>query len=148
MINPMLDWGDDPRVWRTAGNVLGMPHPGTFADYITVPAENVFPQPAHLDADHAAALPLAGCTAYRAVFTRGECTRDDVVLIPGVGGGVQTFVLQFVKSTGAKAIVTSSSDAKLARATALGADVAIPATTARTRIGAVRCARRAAAAQR
>jgi zinc-binding alcohol dehydrogenase/oxidoreductase len=125
VIDPMLDWGDDPRVWQSAGNVLGMPHPGTFADYICVPAGNVFPKPARLGVDAAAALPLAGTTAYRAVFTRGKCTRDDVVLIPGVGGGVQTFVLQFVKSTGARAIVTSSSDAKLARAKALGADVAI-----------------------
>jgi zinc-binding alcohol dehydrogenase/oxidoreductase len=125
VINPMLAWGDDPRVWQSAGNVLGMPHPGTFADFICVPAENVFPKPARLDIDRAAALPLAGLTAYRAVFTRGGCTRDDVVLIPGIGGGVQTFVLQFVKSTGAKAIVTSSSEEKLARATALGADVAI-----------------------
>ncbi len=125
LINPMLDWGADERVWQSAGNVLGMPHPGTFADYICVPAANVFPKPSRLDVDHAAALPLAGLTAYRAVFTRGRCTRDDVVLIPGVGGGVQTFVLQFVKSTGARAIVTSSSDEKLARATALGADVAI-----------------------
>jgi NADPH:quinone reductase-like Zn-dependent oxidoreductase len=125
IINPMLNWGDDPRVWRTAGNVLGMPHPGTFAELVCVPAENVFPQPPHLDADHAAALPLAGCTAYRAVFTRGECRSDDVVLLPGIGSGVQTLALQFVKTTGAKAIVTSSSDEKLARAKALGADAGI-----------------------
>ena len=54
-----------------------------------------------------------------------RCTKDDVVLITGVGGGVQTFVLLFAKAIGARTIVTSSSDAKLARATALGADVAI-----------------------
>ena len=125
VINPMIGWGDDPRFWRTAGNVLGMPHPGTFADYVCAPAENVFAKPARLSDDQAAAIPLGGLTAYRAVFTRGRCTKDDVVLIPGIGGGVQTFVLLFAKSAGAKTIVTSSSDAKLARATALGADVAI-----------------------
>jgi zinc-binding alcohol dehydrogenase/oxidoreductase len=91
---------------------------------VCAPAENVVPKPARLSEDQAAAIPLGGTTAYRAVFTRGRCTKDDVVLIPGVGGGVQTFVLLFAKAAGAKAIVTSSSDAKLARATALGADVA------------------------
>ena len=75
--------------------------------------------------DQAAAIPLAGLTAYRAVVTRGRCTPDDVVLIPGIGGGVQTFALQFANSIGATTIVTSSSDAKLERARALGADIAI-----------------------
>jgi zinc-binding alcohol dehydrogenase/oxidoreductase len=90
-----------------------------------VPAENVHAKPARLSDEAAAAIPLGGLTAYRAVFTRGRCTKDDVVLIPGIGGGVQTLALLFVKAIGARAIVTSSSDAKLARATALGADVAI-----------------------
>lgn len=125
VIDPMLGWGDDPNLWRADSSILGMPLPGTFAEYVCVPAENVFPKPAHLRDEQAAAIPLAGLTAYRAVFTRGQCTKDDVVLIPGVGGGVQSFVLQFVKAAGAKAIVTSSSDAKLERARALGADVAL-----------------------
>jgi NADPH:quinone reductase-like Zn-dependent oxidoreductase len=125
VINPMFGWGEDPRIWRPDSNLLGMPSHGTFAEYVKVPAENVHPKPARLSDDQAAAIPLAGLTAYRAVFTRGQCTKDDVVLIPGVGGGVQTFALLFVKSIGARAIVTSSSDAKLERAKALGADVAI-----------------------
>ena len=125
VINPMLGWGDDPRIWRADSTLLGMPRHGTFAEYVTVPAENVHPKPARLNDEQAAAIPLAGLTAYRAVVTRGRCTKDDVVLIPGIGGGVQTFALLFAKSIGARTIVTSSSDAKLARATALGADVAI-----------------------
>jgi NADPH:quinone reductase-like Zn-dependent oxidoreductase len=125
VIDPMLGWGDDPRLWRPDSSILGMPHHGTFAEYVAVPAANVHPKPARLSDDQAAAIPLAGLTAYRAVFTRGRCTSDDVVLIPGVGGGVQTFALAFAKSAGATTIVTSSSDAKLARAKALGADVAI-----------------------
>jgi NADPH:quinone reductase-like Zn-dependent oxidoreductase len=130
VIDPMLGWGDDPRLWRPDATILGMPHHGTFAEYVAVPAGNVHPKPARLSEEQAAALPLAGLTAYRAVFTRGRCTQDDVVLIPGIGGGVQTFALQFVKSIGARAIVTSSSDAKLERAQALGADVAINYATA------------------
>jgi NADPH:quinone reductase-like Zn-dependent oxidoreductase len=129
VIDPMLGWGDDPRVWRPDSSILGMPHPGTFAEYVAVPAENVFAKPARLTDEQAAAIPLGGLTAYRAVFTRGACTADDVVLIPGIGGGVQTFVLLFAKMAGARTIVTSSSDAKLAAAKALGADVGINYTT-------------------
>ncbi len=125
VIDPMLGWGDDPMIWRTDSNLLGMPRPGTFAEYVTVPAQNVHAKPARLRDDQAAAIPLAGLTAYRAVFTRGRCEKDDVVLIPGVGGGVQTFALQFAKSAGARTIVTSSSEEKLERARALGADVCI-----------------------
>jgi NADPH:quinone reductase-like Zn-dependent oxidoreductase len=85
----------------------------------------VYRKPAHLTDDEAAAIPLAGLTAYRALITRGRITRDDVVLITGIGGGVQTFVLLFASYVGARTIVTSSSPEKLARAKALGADVTI-----------------------
>ncbi len=125
VINPMFGWGDNPRIWNADSNLLGMPRHGTFAQYVTVPAENVHARPARLSEQQAAAIPLGGLTAYRAVFTRGQCTKDDVVLLPGIGGGVQTLALLFAKSAGARVIVTSSSDAKLERAKALGADVAI-----------------------
>jgi NADPH:quinone reductase-like Zn-dependent oxidoreductase len=125
VIDPTLGWGSDQRIWQRTAQVLGMPHQGTFAEYIAVPAGNVHPAPASLSDDEAAAIPLAGVTAYRALVSRGGCTKDDVVLIPGVGSGVQTFVLLFAKKIGAKVIVTSSSEEKLARAKAMGADVAI-----------------------
>ena len=126
VIDPMLHWGDDTRVWDAAtATILGMPLDGTFASYVSVPAENVHPKPEHLSMEEAAAIPLAGLTAYRAVFTRGALRAGETVLITGIGGGVQTFVLLFAKHVGARAIVTSSSDEKLERARALGADVAI-----------------------
>ncbi len=125
VIDPTLGWGDDERVWKRSAQVLGMPHQGTMAEYVAVPAGNVHPAPASLSDDEAAAMPLAGVTAYRSLVTRGGCTKDDVVLIPGIGSGVQSFVLLFAKKLGAKTIVTSSSDEKLDRAKALGADVAI-----------------------
>lgn len=126
VIDPLLGWGDNPRVWDAAhATILGMPRDGTFSQYVAVPLENVYPKPAHLSMEEAAALPLAGLTAYRAVFTRGALQRGETVLITGVGGGVQTFVLLFAKRAGAHAIVTSSSDAKLERARGLGADLAI-----------------------
>lgn len=129
IIDPMLDWGDDPHVWSTKSSLLGMPRNGTFAQYVVVPAQNVYRKPSHLSMEEAAAIPLAGLTAYRATFTRGELKPGETVLIPGVGGGVQTFVLLFAKHVGARAIVTSGSDEKLAHARALGADVTINYTT-------------------
>ena len=126
VIDPLLGWGDDPRVWDTAtANILGMPRDGTFARYVAVPSANVYRKPEHLSMEEAAAIPLAGLTAYRAIFTRAALVRGETVLITGVGGGVQTFVLLFAKHAGARAIVTSGSDEKLERAKALGADLAI-----------------------
>jgi NADPH:quinone reductase-like Zn-dependent oxidoreductase len=125
VINPELGWhGDGPLPDKT-GDILGMPSDGTFAEYVVVPAANVYAKPKALSDDEAAAIPLAGLTAYRATFTRGKITKDDVVLIPGVGSGVQTFVLVYAKHVGARTIVTSGSDEKLERAKAFGADVAI-----------------------
>jgi zinc-binding alcohol dehydrogenase/oxidoreductase len=122
----MLDWGGKANVWDAKGSsILGMPRDGTFAEYVTVPAENVYPKPARLSVEEAAAIPLAGLTAYRALFTRGALAAGETVLIPGIGGGVQTFALIFAKHAGARTIVTSSSDEKLERAKALGADVTL-----------------------
>jgi len=125
VINPDIGWTGDGPLPERSGNILGMPTDGTFAEYVVVPAENVFAKPGPLSDDEAAAIPLAGLTAYRATITRGKVTKDDVVLIPGVGSGVQTFVLLYAKHVGARVIVTSGSDAKLERAKAFGADVAI-----------------------
>jgi zinc-binding alcohol dehydrogenase/oxidoreductase len=126
VIDPMLSWGGDARVWDTAtASILGMPRDGTFARYVAVPSANIYRKPEQLSMEEAAAIPLAGLTAYRATFTRGALVRGETVLITGVGGGVQTFVLLFAKHAGARAIVTSSDDEKLDHAKALGADLAI-----------------------
>jgi NADPH:quinone reductase-like Zn-dependent oxidoreductase len=125
VIDPQLGWDEDPNVLNRDGKIVGMPRDGTFAEYVVVPAQNVHAAPAHLNASEAAALPLAGLTAYRAAFTRGRLAPQDTVLITGIGGGVQTFILLFAAHLGARTIVTSGSDEKLARAKALGADVAI-----------------------
>ena len=126
VIDPMLDWGSDPHVWDAKnGSLLGMPRDGTFAEYVVVPAANVYRKPHGLSFEEAAGVPLAGLTAYRALFTRAKLQAGETVLIPGVGGGVQTFALLFAKHAGARTIVTSGSEEKLARAKALGADVAL-----------------------
>src|SRR5579863_4530977 len=102
VIDPQLGWGG-PGIHAGPGeSILGMPHDGTFAQFVTVPAENVYRRPAGLSAAEAAAIPLAGLTAYRATFTRGGITKDDVVLVTGIGGGVATFVLQYAVHAGAR----------------------------------------------
>jgi zinc-binding alcohol dehydrogenase/oxidoreductase len=125
VIDPELGWKPEDVIPAAGSVILGMPKDGTFAEFVVVPAANVYKKPDALSYDEAAAIPLAGLTAYRAAFTRGRITKDDVVFVPGVGSGVQTFVLLYAKHVGAQTIVTSGSDAKLARAKALGADVAI-----------------------
>lgn len=122
VINPSLDWGNDPRVQGPHWRILGLPENGTFAELVKVPAANVLPRPVGFSDEEAAALPLAGLTAYRAVVTRGRARPGETVLVLGIGGGVATFALRIAKDIGARVLVTSGSDAKLARARTLGAD--------------------------
>ncbi len=76
----------------------------------------------NLSDERAAALPLAGLTAYRAVVARGRVQRGETAVVLGVGGGVATCALLIAKQSGARVLVTSGSDEKLARARELGAD--------------------------
>lgn len=121
VINPGMGWGDNPKFPLPTFSVLGVPIDGTYAQYIKVPASQVFLKPAHLNWEEAAALPLGGLTAYRALVTKGEVKAGDSVIIPGIGGGVATFVLQMAVALGAKVYVTSSSDEKIEKAVKLGA---------------------------
>ena len=119
IIYPGVDWGDGQRAQGRNFRVLGMPDPGTFAQYIVVPASYLRPRPAHLSWQQAAALPLAGLTAYRAAFGRAQLLAGERVLVTGVGGGVALVAAQFCAAAGAEVWVTSGDDAKLARALAL-----------------------------
>lgn len=121
VINPSLNWGEEDRYCNDDFHILGMPTDGTYAEYVVVPEENVFPKPKHLTWEEAAALPLAGVTAYRALFTRGEVKKGDTVLIPGIGSGVALYLLQMANAIGANVFVTSSSDEKIEEAKKLGA---------------------------
>ena len=122
VINPSLNWGDDPRIQGPHWRILGLPDNGTFAEFVKVPAANVLPRPPGLSDEEAAAVPLTGLTAYRAVVTRGRVQVGETVLVTGIGGGVATFALLIARQAGARVVVTSGSDEKLARAKALGAD--------------------------
>ena len=105
--------------------IVGLNTPGTFAEKVAVPAANVRPKPAHLTWEEAGALTLAHLTAWRMLMTRAALRAGETVLIHGVGGGVALAALQLAKLAGAEAIVTSSSNEKLAKAVALGADHAV-----------------------
>ncbi|MDX6596416.1 MAG: zinc-binding alcohol dehydrogenase/oxidoreductase [Gaiellales bacterium] len=122
VIQPGIDWGDDPRVLGPGFKILGGPDDGTFAEQVRVPAVNVFARPARLDWQQAAALPLAGLTAWRALFTRGRLTSGQTVLILGAGAGTSTLAVQFARAAGARVLVTSSSAEKIARSVELGAE--------------------------
>ena len=105
--------------------MLGEHVDGTFADFVKVPAFNVFPLPEHLSFAEGAALGVTFMTAYRMLFTQGEMRPGEWVLITGIGGGLALSLMQLARPVAGRIFVTSSSDEKLARAKELGADVAI-----------------------
>jgi NADPH:quinone reductase-like Zn-dependent oxidoreductase len=102
---------------------------GTLAEYVVLPRENVVPIPERpagrsaLTSVEAASFSLAALTAWRMLSTRAAVRPGEWVLIWGVGGGVSSMALQIAKLQGARVAVTSSSEEKLRRALALGADV-------------------------
>lgn len=121
IINPAFHWGNDDRVQQKDFEVLGLPRNGTFAELISVPLTSVAKKPSHLTFEQAAALPLAGLTAYRALFSRADLRSGDKVLVTGIGGGVALFALQYAVALGCEVWVTSSSPQKIRKAKGLGA---------------------------
>jgi len=105
--------------------LLGEHAPGTFAEYVVVPQENVRRIPDSISFETAAAATLANLTAWRMLITRANVSADDDVLIWGIGGGVAQAAMRIAKTRGARVWVTSGSDEKLERAKALGADEVI-----------------------
>lgn len=121
IINPSLDWGNDEAAQASSFSILGLPRDGTLAEKIVIPVSQLTAKPPHMSWEEAAALPLAGLTAYRAVFLRSRLQGSERVLISGIGGGVALIAMQFAIATGAETWVTSSSKDKIQRAVALGA---------------------------
>jgi zinc-binding alcohol dehydrogenase/oxidoreductase len=116
VINPGLDEG---------ARIVGEHMDGTHAELIALPADYVYPLPDGLSFEEAASFPLVFETAYRMLVTRAGLQEGEWVFVWGIGGGVATASLQIAKALGARVIVTSSSDEKLARARELGADAAV-----------------------
>ena len=126
VINPSMNWGENPLFYGSDYQMLGMPADGTFAEYVTVGVNYIHHKPNHLSFEQAAALPLTGLTAWRALMTRAGLHTNsggipEKVLVTGIGGGAALFALQFAVASGAEVWVTSGSDEKVEKAKALGA---------------------------
>ena len=121
ILYPGLGWGGDDRFPAGDFGLLGMPGPGTIADFICVSAAQLSPKPEHLDFEAAAAVPLGALTAWRGLVTKGRLQAGEKLLVTGVGGGVATWALKLGVALGAHVFVTSGSDETLAKAKALGA---------------------------
>src|SRR6185503_11274330 len=105
--------------------ILGEHAPGGLAELVPVRGENVLPLPAHVSFEDAASFVLTNMTAWRMVVTQAQVRPGQDVLVIGVGGGVSSTAVQIARLCGARVIVTSSDDAKLEKARALGAEVGI-----------------------
>jgi zinc-binding alcohol dehydrogenase/oxidoreductase len=121
LVNPGHEWGNHPDYQSKEFKILGLPEDGTLAEYVKVKAEYLHPKPPHLTFEQAAAIPLAGLTAYRALFEKGRAKAGDKVLIVGAGAGTGTFAIQFAVAAGCQVFVTSGSGEKIDRARHLGA---------------------------
>ena len=121
VINPSLDWGDDGVAQARSSASWACPTTAPTRSRSGCRPATCTRSPRALSFEEAAALPLAGLTAYRAVVSRAQVRAGETVLVTGIGGGVSTFALQIAARRGARVLVTSGSDAKLARARELGA---------------------------
>jgi NADPH:quinone reductase-like Zn-dependent oxidoreductase len=131
MINPVLSCGrclacsDGEESLCQGLQVVGEHRGGTAAEYVVLPADNLALVPERMPWDRAAAFSLATLTAWRMLATRARLVPGETVLIWGIGGGVAMAALQIAVLLGARAIVTSGSDAKLAVARREGAAATI-----------------------
>ena len=122
VINPSLEWGESEEASGPNFRILGVPDQGTYAEKIVLPADQLRPRPPSYAWLEAAALPLAGLTAWRAVVTHAKAGRGRTILVPGAGGGVATIAIQIAAALGARVLVTSGTDEKIERARELGAE--------------------------
>eukprot|EP01126_Amoeba_proteus_P021011 TRINITY_DN2131_c0_g2_i5.p1 TRINITY_DN2131_c0_g2~~TRINITY_DN2131_c0_g2_i5.p1 ORF type:complete len:237 (+),score=45.93 TRINITY_DN2131_c0_g2_i5:377-1087(+) len=90
-----------------------MPTDGTFAEYVIIDIDRLHLKPPHLSLIEAATFPLAGTTAYRALFVKGQFNSQKRVLVTGIGSGVSQFVALFGVHAGGEVWVTSSKDEKI-----------------------------------
>jgi NADPH:quinone reductase-like Zn-dependent oxidoreductase len=114
-------WSAGAVTAEATARALGGAIDGMLAEYVILPELGAIRVPAHMTDEQAATLPCAGLTAWNAIVEMGRIKAGETVLLLGTGG-VSLFALQFAKLHGARVILTSSSDAKLAQAKSVGAD--------------------------
>jgi zinc-binding alcohol dehydrogenase/oxidoreductase len=121
IIYPATGWGSHDDAPGPEFEIFGVPRPGVFAEQVLVPVECLFPKPSHLTWSEAACLGIACLTAWRALTTRGGVGPGTSVLVTGAAAGTGTAAIQIAAALGARVLVTTSSEAKLARCLELGA---------------------------
>ncbi|AEB29046.1 putative oxidoreductase [Carnobacterium sp. 17-4] len=121
VVNPSIGWLNNTPAPPENFQILGNPMQGTFSEEFIINENFVALKPSYLTWEEAGVLSLGALTAYRALFTKGEVNGQQTILIPGIGGGVATSLLQFSKAVGAKVYVTSRSEEKLNKAKKIGA---------------------------
>jgi zinc-binding alcohol dehydrogenase/oxidoreductase len=131
VILPSLGWGPDPETPLPSFEILGDESGGgTHAEYVVVPAENVFRKPPRFSWEEAAALPLAGVTAWRALVTRGRLTPGQTVVITAASSGVGTFAIQMAVALGARVVAITSTGPRTDAARTLGAHIVLSRNSA------------------
>lgn len=106
-------------------SMMGVHRPGAFAEYVSAPADTLYPLPSNLTPEEAASMPLVFLTAWHMLVSRAGIREGEDVLVHAAGSGVGIAAIQIAKLFGARVIATAGSDEKLRRAKALGADVGI-----------------------
>ena len=120
VINAGLDWGSNENYQSPDFRVLGVPDHGTFAESICIDNKYVYDAPGHLTNEEAAALPVAGVTAYRALIKKCKIQPGEKVFINGLGGGVALFAAQMAKAVGAEVYFTTGTEEKIQKGLKLG----------------------------
>ncbi|MFC4387236.1 zinc-binding dehydrogenase [Gracilibacillus marinus] len=113
IINPGLNWYNKNEAPPEEFEIVGVPYNGTFAEKIVIHEDFVAEKPSHLSWEEAGVFSLAALTGYRALCTQGQAKKGETLFIPGVSGGVNTFIIQFAKAIGLRVITTSRTQAKL-----------------------------------
>jgi len=114
-------WDNMCRSWHLLGETMR----GTYAEYVSVPARQLYKLPADFDFHKAAGAALVYQTAWHSLITRGKLQKGETVLIVGAGGGVNTASIDIAKYSGAQVLVVGSDAKKLEKAQAFGADILI-----------------------
>lgn len=133
--DPLAGGGDE--TLDPARTLLSEKHPGTLAEKVMVPRDNLVAKPAALSFAQAACLPTAYLTAYRMLTTRGRLPVDGAVLIQGAGGGVATAATVLAKAMGARVYVTSRESSRRGAAAELGATAVEPGARLPERVDVV-----------
>ncbi len=115
------NWTSGPPNLEKLMSALGFPIPGAGAELQVFGQDGVSKVPEFLTDQQVATLPCAGLTAWRGLFEDARLEPGDTVVLQGTGG-VSIFGLQFARAAGLRTVITSSSDEKLARAKAMGAE--------------------------